>query len=82
MEHNVEAAVSLLQAEAGHDGSVALFTCPQCFKGFVEVTAHFKAWRRGNNGKETKRESWLVASLELSTTEMERFPVYPCDQAR
>ncbi len=81
-EHNTEAAVSLLQAAAGHDGSVELFTCPQCFKGFVEVTAHFKARWQGNHGNETKRESWLVASLELPATEMERFPVYPCDKVR
>jgi hypothetical protein len=80
-EHNTEAAVSLLQAEAGHDGTVALFTCPHCFKGFVEVTAHFKARWRGNHGSETKQESWLVASLELPAAEMERFPDYPCDKA-
>jgi hypothetical protein len=72
-ECNTEVAIGLLYSRAGADGTVELFRCPRCGKGFVEVTAHFKArWRGQDGGK--KRESWLVASLELPTMEMQRFP--------
>jgi hypothetical protein len=78
-ERNTEVAVSLLYSEAGSDGTVELFQCPRCGRGFVEVTAHFKAQWRGQDGGK-KRASWLVTSLELPSTEMERFPVSPCDE--
>ena len=76
-ERNTEAAISLLYCEAGKEGTVELYRCPQCWKGFVEVTAHFVAHWQGEQGKEKKEESWLVASQELPAAEMERFPLYP-----
>ena len=76
-ERNTEAAISLLYCEAGKEGTVELYRCPQCWKGYVEVTAHFAAHWQGERGKEKKEESWLVASLELPAAEMERFPLYP-----
>jgi hypothetical protein len=76
-ERNTEAAISLLYSAAGKEGSVELYRCPHCWKGFVEVTAHFAAQWQGRQGKEGKKESWLVASLELPAAEMERLPLEP-----
>jgi hypothetical protein len=73
-EHNTEAAVSLLHSPAGSDGSVDSYRCPRCGKGIVEVTARFNArWRAPDRGR--KKESWLVASVELPSAEMDRFTV-------
>jgi hypothetical protein len=72
-EHNTEVAVSLLYSRTGPDGAVDMYRCPRCGKGIVEVTAHFKArWREPDRGR--KKESWLVASVELPAAEMLRFP--------
>jgi hypothetical protein len=78
-ERNTEVAASLLHCPAGSEGTVELFLCPRCGKGFVEVTAHFRARWRGQEGGR-KKESWLVASLELPATEMQRFAASPCDE--
>jgi hypothetical protein len=78
-EGNTEVAVSLLYSWAGADGTLELFRCPCCEKGFVELTAQFKARWPGQDGGKMK-ESWLVASLELPTAEMRCFPVSPCEE--
>ncbi len=77
-ERNAEVFASLLYSRAGTDGTVELSRCPRCGKGFVEVTAHFKA-RWGDSEGEKTKESWLAASLELGAADMKHFPALPCD---
>jgi hypothetical protein len=73
-EHNTEVAVSLLHSRTGSDGTVDSYRCPRCGKGIVEVTTRFNAhWRVPDRGR--KKESWLVASVELPSAEMDRFTV-------
>jgi hypothetical protein len=79
-ERNTQVIASLLHSPAGLDGTVELFWCPDCGRGFVEVTAHFQARWPGTDGERRMKESWLVASLELPAAEMWRFPLSPCDE--
>jgi hypothetical protein len=71
-EHNTEVVTSLLHSPTGSDGTVDAYRCPRCGKGVVEVTVRFDArWRVPDRGR--KKESWLVASVELPNAEMDRF---------
>jgi hypothetical protein len=68
---NTEMVVRLLLYPDGRDGTLELFRCPGCGKGFLEVIAHFNVrWRSESRGQ--KKESWLVASVPLGATEMRR----------
>jgi hypothetical protein len=72
-ERDLDAVSDLLHAPSGKDGKPALFRCTRCGRGYVEVTAQFKAtWTKGDENEE-KEESWLTASVELDEQEMERF---------
>jgi predicted Zn finger-like uncharacterized protein len=72
-ERNVPVCADLMNAPQGGHGKTKLFSCAQCGKGFVELTAQFKAtWREKDSNKE-KIESWLAGSVELSAAEVDLF---------
>jgi hypothetical protein len=68
------AASELRDAGPGRDGTVVRFTCPECGKGYVEATAHFKvSWLNKKEERKVTEESWLVASVKMTPEEMEPF---------
>jgi hypothetical protein len=72
-ERDLDAAADLLSAPEGKEGKPVLFHCERCGRGFLEVTAQFKAtWKKGKED-EDKETSWLSASVELDEREMEPF---------
>lgn len=78
-EKNLKAAVGLLEAAPGSEGQPKLFSCPQCDKGYLELTAAYAVgWAEkqsllGGEEPRSKETSWLVASLELSPEEVGLF---------
>jgi hypothetical protein len=72
-EGELEAAGEYLGGPAGEGGKPVLFRCPGCGRGYLEVTARFRAvWQEKDEAKE-KTASWLAASAELDEGEMEHF---------
>jgi hypothetical protein len=70
---DLDAAADLLDAPAGQEGVPALFDCPHCGRGYLELTAKFRATWKGSEGDETKTEEWLAASVELDEREVDLF---------
>jgi len=70
---DLDAAAALLHAPSGEAGKVELFTCSNCSRGYVELTATFKALWKKKKDKKEKSESWLVASLGLAASDLARF---------
>ena len=68
----LDVAGSLLQGGLkGGDGEVNLFSCPSCSRGYLEVTANYKAeWRDWKMSPRETGLSWLVASRELTAAEV------------
>lgn len=72
-DRDLDAAADLLNAPAGQEGIPKLFDCPRCGRGYLELTAKFRASWKGSEGDETKAEEWLAASVELEEKEMDPF---------
>src|SRR5260370_1931742 len=69
-------AAELLDVQPGAEGTTALFYCPMCGRGYVEVTAKFKCtWVQGDE-TQNKEESWLTASVELEQRDVDLFREY------
>jgi hypothetical protein len=66
-------AASLLQTTPGENGTLRLFSCSSCSRGYLEVTADFKARWKEKKANKDKSESWLVGSLQLTDAELARF---------
>jgi hypothetical protein len=63
---NLSLVARLLPTTSGDAGRVEVVACPGCSRGYAEATAEFKCICRGENSDLVKKESWLVASVELS----------------
>jgi hypothetical protein len=73
---NAAAAIQLMEVADGNAAKVALFSCPQCSKGYVEVTAHFKCtWKDKEDSNKEKEltESWLTASMAIAEDHVKEF---------
>jgi hypothetical protein len=78
---NLLAAAGLLDGPGGTEGQPQLFLCPDCGRGYLEVTVHYRAaWTAGGDKKE-KEEGWRAVSLPLDTSEADLFRPY-CDRFR
>jgi hypothetical protein len=72
-DKNIPVAIDLFAAPPGELGQAVLFSCPSCGKGYLELNTHFQAtWTEGDHAKESTA-TWLVASTELSDSEVNRF---------
>jgi MFS family permease len=70
---DVAATLALVDAPGGSEAKPELFSCADCGKGYLELTAQFKAtWPEKGETKE-KSESWLVGSIALDADEVKRF---------
>jgi hypothetical protein len=76
-EKDLTAALSLLQFSTPGVGAPALYACPECGKGYVELRVKYKATWPGDDKNEEKAESWLAASLPLEASEAELFRSCP-----
>jgi hypothetical protein len=76
----IDLAAYLLQEPCGVDGEVRLYSCRCCSRGYLEVTATYKAvWEgKGTGGglfatePTHTKETWLAASCELAVPDVER----------
>jgi hypothetical protein len=73
-QRDLDAAADLLAAPDGAAGKVELFPCPECGKGFLELTALYKAaWKDTDGDEQTREATWLAGSVELAPPEVARF---------
>jgi hypothetical protein len=76
---NLRAAAGVLDGLGGTEGKPQLFLCPECGRGYLEVSVHYKATWTGGDEKKEKEEEWRAVSLPLDTAEADLFRQY-CDR--
>jgi serine/threonine protein kinase len=70
---NVPVMVGVYHSARGDDGTSALFACPKCGCGFLDLSAAFKVTYKGEGGTDRKvEETWMVGSGELTADAVKR----------
>jgi hypothetical protein len=70
---SVRPAIGVYQSHRGKDGTTALFTCPNCGRGVLDISVAFNGKYKDPQGAEqTVQETWIVGSAKLGPIDVKR----------